>query len=210
MTERFNESGDKDRQRTIDVDQKQLETLGMLFNALIENQNEQLKGKNRRTIRDDTATVHVPLLNDQRELANIQIQIFTIIDGTTFMWNGIPTAVAYGQTDKQTPLLIGGAHYPSTVRDNKIDITRSFRFSALFKEFPGHFMTPVDYLAFFAACNSNGDLKTFVGDMEPSSVKEKILPSRELADPVLRKARLIGVTEMIGAAIKQKFNPTSS
>lgn len=190
--------------RVIDKEQRQL--FHDLLGVIAGQGRQTLSNSSRRRLAWKPTTINVPFTTEGDELSRLIQKDFMILDGTTFNFRGIPTAVAYGQIANEPNLtLIGGAHYPSTLRDNHINPHRIDRFTAMFGEFPGHFLIPTDYFAFCVAATSQNDLGIVVGDSNPDNRKTLLINKARLNDKIKRTGALLEVANFIGKEMTKKF-----
>lgn len=200
-----------------DTDVERRTTLIELFEEITTrdgNVTDLMPSRERTELRGRHTSVNIPILDDQDEpTGRLLTQDFTILAGTTVMWDGVPTAIAYGMVETSegsTPLLIGAAHYPETLADNNVDPKKVERFGAMIGEFPRGFMHDVDYLAFTAGFDRRGNLRFDTGDHEvfgQNVSRISLIDAKGTRSPSIRQEGFREIRKALGEAITQKFAP---
>ncbi len=96
---------------------------------------------------------------------------FTLIDGTTFMWNKrLPAAIAYGRTPHDNQILLtGGVFHPGSLRKTGIETSNPENFPALIGEIPGYANLFDNALSFRIAPQPETPLHLTFGGREPDT-----------------------------------------
>lgn len=196
----------KDVVRSAEMTQEQ--AFAAVFGELVSQGKPLLKRTDRQALRGSKMIINKPPgLKNQGQLENNETIPFTMIDATAFLWNELPTAVAYGSVEGDNNLVLtGGVHHPQTLSEYQIDPKTPYRFSSMVREFPGHFLFPMDYLAFFIAQPSNSlNLGVLTGDFNPDSWQGFVIELSDLQNPTKKKDSLQKITTFIKTQATQKF-----
>ncbi len=184
----------------------QHQTFADIFTHLRTQGKRLMKDGERRKLAGTKSTLYRPdALGVEGELKRIMPTELRLIDGATILWDGIPTALAYGSTP-QGLVLVGAAHYPGTLSYNHINPKQSDRFSAMLGQFPGHFQFDSDHIAFCIGLTSDAStVGVVVGDDNPDNRSGLALPLQDLKNSATKNAALEKIATVIGGAIEKKF-----
>lgn len=132
-----------------------------------------LDERNREKLKGSQTTINY-LRKTSSGLGVIKEVGFTILDGTTFMWNRtLPAAIAYGRTHEGNNLLLtGGIFYPGSLRKTGIEPSEADFFPELIAEVPGHFSTFDQAIAFRVIPTSAFTWELTVGGTYPETLSE--------------------------------------
>ncbi|HZE86997.1 MAG TPA: hypothetical protein VE090_02200 [Methylomirabilota bacterium] len=179
-----------------------------ILDTITKEGKPQLKKHQRTKLANKHTTVYKPYaISADGTPQGLTTVPFTIKDGATLLWKSLPTAVVYGHAENYKDLyLVGGVHYPNTLKENSLDIRDPRRVTALIPEFPGLFLRDTDYLAFCIAPIAKTDaLGIIVGDINSDNRTALSIAMPDLKDPRTKTEKFNEITTFIRAAVEKKF-----